>query len=218
MKTLISAIEQADCSVSLAITASTLDAATLAHIRASLKDLSESFSVASDMNKSGVSKGKASTSHTGMQTPRINAQAPTPIKGSFMLESMARSSSHDRIAVKPKFPQTCASSRDVPVFRPKDGLPLVEVTLKPELLVPNLDDNQFNNFLETELERIKQMFLDEPPMSKSSPDRGVKKEKQNKTKKEAGDSGGNDLVAFLAQSSRKQNVKKGSTRGPTLQR
>lgn len=218
MKTLISAIEQADCSVSLAITASTLDASKLANIRESLKDLSESFSVASDMNKSGMSKGKASTNHTGMQTPRINAQAPTPIKGSFALENMARSSSHDRINIKPKFPVTSASSREVPIFRQKDALPMVEVTLNPELLVPSVDDHQFNNFLETELERIKRMFLDEPPMSKSSPERANVKEKQNGTKKGAVNTAGNDLVAFLAQSSRKVNVKKGSTRGPALQR
>ena len=223
MKSLVTAIEKSEGNISVEITASTLDSIKLTNIRDSLKDLSSSFSLSSDFNKKGSNQPKYNSQMTGLQTPRLNAQAPTPVKGSFAQESMGRSSSHDRILVKPKLNLVSASSRDVPLFKKSQGLPVAEVSINPDLLIPSVNDLNFNDFLESELERIKKMFLEDGQPPKSS--RTLIKEKQSllfkeKTPKmfETETQNSNDFTSILAASSRKSTVKKGQIRGSTLQK
>ena len=221
MKNLVSSIEKAEGNVSVAITASTLDSNRLTDIRDSLRDLSSSFSLTSDFNKRETSPAKNSFTIAGLQTPRLNAQAPTPVKGSFTQDRIGRSSSHDRIVVKPKVALVSASSREVPLFKKKE-LPVAEVTIHPDLLVPNVDDHKFNDFLESELERIKKMFLEDSSPPKSS--RHYVKEKQPSNAPDRGlklsdpEMAGNEFKSILAASSRKSTVKKGKVQGSTLQK
>lgn len=224
MKNLVSSIEKAEGNVSVSINASTLDSSKLSDIRESLRDLSSSFSLTSDFNKRESSLGKHSQNLAGLQTPRLNAQAPTPVKGSFTQDSIGRSSSHDRIVVKPKLSLVSASSREVPLFRKKEGLPVAEVTIHPDLLLPpSVDDHKFNDFLESELERIKKMFLEDSSPPKSSRHYGKEKQNQNGIDKQMKmndpeTASGNEFKSILAASSRKSTVKKGKTHGSTLQK
>ena len=165
MKNLVGAIEKAEGKVSIAITASTLDQTKLVSIRESLKDLSSSFSFTSDLNHPESIKAKTVTNFAGLLTPRLNAQAPTPVKVSFRTESFCRSASHDLIVAKPSGPLVSGSERKVPMMK---RAPVAEITIDPELMVPNPDDHKFNDFLESELERIKKMFLEDTTGAKSS--------------------------------------------------
>lgn len=221
MKNLVTAIEQSDCNVSIEISSGTLDSFKLDAIKESISDVSTTFSVASEFSRNPATRAGVSSTHTALQTPRLNAQAPTPIKGSFAVEGMGRSSSHDKIILKPKFPLASSSSREVPLFKSKIQHPVLEVSLHPDLLSPNVDNNQFNNFLESELERIKKLFLEDSPDPKSSRDRGHLKEKLSLDMKDSKlkasttetQTSNTDLrSAFAAQSSRKVIGKSGSTR------
>lgn len=206
MKNLLSTIEKAEGNISVAITASTLDSKKLTKIRDSLKDLSSSFSLSSDFNKREGSPKKISNL-AGLKSPRVNAQAPTPIKGSFATnEKIARSSSHDKLTSKPKFTLISSSSREVPITR-REPLPVAEVVLGPDLLMPNIDDTKFNDFLETELERIKKAFLEDNAPSSSRRITG----KHAPSLRRIGDSdlGGSEFTSILAATSRKSTVKKG---------
>lgn len=215
MKSLISAIEQADCSVALSISASTLDSSRLAEIRESLKDLSSSFALSSECVKLGTAQPKVSSSQTALQTPRTHYQGPAISKGSFAPESlmMARSSSHDRLSIrsKPGLSIAQSSTRELLDLKSKDALPVVEVTLDPELLMPSVNDTKFNDFLESELERIKKMFLDDSPALKPT----AKEKSTAKRSVVETAAGANDLFSLATQTARKNTASKSSARGLT---
>lgn len=213
MKSLISAIEHADCSVNLSISASTLDSSKLSEIRESLKDLSSSFALSSECVKLSTAQPKVSSSQTALQTPRTHYNVPVIAKGSFAPESlvMARSSSHDRLSTRsrPGLSIAPSSTREVPDLKSKEVLPIVEVSLDPEVLMPSVNDTKFNDFLESELERIKRMFLEDGPIPKS-----LGKEKST-IKKSVIDNGtiSNDLFSLATQTARKNTSGIGSSRG-----
>ena len=218
MKCLLSAIEQADYSVTLSITASTLDSSKLSEIRERLKDLSTSFALSSECTKLITSQPKVSHSQTALQTPRTHYQCPVKAKGSFAPEilMMARSSSHDRLSTrsKPGHSLTPSSTREVPDIKTKEILTVVEVSLDPEILMPSVNDTKFNDFLESELERIKKMFLEDGTAPKAA-----KSEAKEKTtlKKSLVDTGtlNSDLFSTATQTARKNTASKGSLRGLT---
>ena len=221
MKTLITAIEQSDCSISVEISYMPLDCHKVESVKNTLKDIHDLFKISTQFDRVQIGKVKFSSSNAAYQTPRINAQAPTPIKRSFLGENMGRSSSHDKINFRSTLPLSSASTRDVPLFKKKHPLPVAEICLSQDLLDPKIDDTNLNDFLEGELDRIKKMFLEDSPAPKSSRKLGNIKEKQSldvdvsKTRKLIIDphTPDNDLItAFLAHSSRKVLSKRDLTK------
>lgn len=218
MKSLISAIEQADCSVSLSITASTLDSSILSEIRERLKDLSTSFTLSSECSKLNTSQLKVSNSHTTLQTPRAHCQGPVKAKGNFAPETLmlGRSSSHDRLSSrsKPGASLTPSSTREVPDLKTKQIPTVVEVSLDAEILMPSVNDTKFNDFLESELERIKKMFLEDGPAPKATKSDANEKSTLKKSLVHTGPSS-SDLFSMANQTGRKNTASKGSLRGVT---
>lgn len=167
LKKLVSMIEQAEDKLDFEIKIQGFSTSKLEQLKENIKKFTEEFSfVVTSENKrsSDLSKKKPD-----LVFQASRGHVPTPVKQSFLSDTIGRSKSHEKITLKNvKDADTTASKRQIDSQKPivsssQPRFPVIEVAIDPGLLEVDIDDKHFNEFLESELERIKKKFLDDEP-------------------------------------------------------
>lgn len=167
LKKVVNLIEQAEDKLDLEVMIQGFDLNKIEQIKVEMRKISEDFSIFVISENNKATDQKLKKTELVVHPPR--KQAPTPVKQSFLSDAMGRSKSQEKIFVKnAKDADTTASKRQFDsqkalMSTSQPRFPVVEVALDPCLLEVDIDDKHFNEFLESELERIKKKFLDEEP-------------------------------------------------------